>query len=156
MTADWCCPAQGFFGDDCANEAEHLQYGVPVVKEASSFEYDFFQLPEISPAMLTHSVEVRVRASFSSNGYGEWAAARPELLLLKVQFLLSPSTTTCALPFIALLKQKERAAFLTSQACLMCSDVVISFPMLILLILCLYHGCPAIILMISSCLLRFK
>lgn len=155
MTADWRCPAQGFFGDDCANEAEHLQYGMPVVKEASSFEYDFFQLPEISPAMLTHSVEVRVRASFSSDGYGEWAAARPELLLLKVRFLLSPSTTKCALPFTAL-KQKERAAFLTSQACLMCSDVVISFPMLILLIFCLYHGCPAIILMISSCLLRFK
>ena len=34
--------------------------------------------------MLTHSVEVRIRASYQSNGYGEWAAARPELLLLKV------------------------------------------------------------------------
>ena len=80
--------AQGFFGEDCSNEAEHLQYGVPVTKAAASFEYDFFQLPEISPAMLTHSVEVRVRASFSSEGYGEWAAARPELLLLKACPLL--------------------------------------------------------------------
>ncbi len=58
---------------------------MPVTKAAASFEYDFFQLPEISPAMLTHSVEVRVRASFSSDGYGEWAAARPELLLLKAR-----------------------------------------------------------------------
>ncbi len=56
-----------------------------VNKEESSFEYDFFQLPEISPAMLTHSVEVRIRASFSSSGYGEWAASRPELLLLKAR-----------------------------------------------------------------------
>ena len=40
--------------------------------------------------MLTHSVEVRIRASYQSNGYGEWAAARPELLLLKV----SPTTGT--------------------------------------------------------------
>ena len=46
--------------------------------------YDFFQLPDINPDMLTHSVEVRIRASYQSNGYGEWAAARPELLLLKV------------------------------------------------------------------------
>ena len=45
--------------------------------------YDYFQLPDISPAMLTHSVEVRIRASFSSEGYGTWAAVRPELLLLK-------------------------------------------------------------------------
>ena len=47
--------------------------------------YDYFQLPDISPAMLTHSVEVRVRASFSSEGYGAWAAVRPELLLLKAR-----------------------------------------------------------------------
>ncbi len=47
--------------------------------------YDYFQLPDISPAMLTHSVEVRVRASFSSEGYGTWAAVRPELLLLKAR-----------------------------------------------------------------------
>ena len=46
--------------------------------------YDFFQLPDINPDMLTHSVEVRIRASYQSNGYSEWAAARPELLLLKV------------------------------------------------------------------------
>ena len=47
--------------------------------------YDFFQLPDTSPAMLTHSVELRVAASFSSDGYGQWAAARPELLLLKAR-----------------------------------------------------------------------
>ena len=87
--------AQGFFGEDCSNEAEHLQYGVPVTKPESNFEYDFFQLPEISPAMLTHSVEVRVRASFSSDGYGEWAAARPELLLLKACLALHLPTHAC-------------------------------------------------------------
>jgi hypothetical protein len=76
---------QGFFGDDCSSEASHLEYGVQVYKEQSNFEYDFFQLPDISPAMLTHSVEVRIRASYWSTGYGEWAAARPELLLLKVR-----------------------------------------------------------------------
>ena len=80
------CPCQqGFFGDDCSSEASHLEYGVQVYKEQSNFEYDFFQLPDISPAMLTHSVEVRIRASYWSTGYGEWAAARPELLLLKVR-----------------------------------------------------------------------
>ena len=80
------CPCQQeFFGDDCSSEASHLEYGVQVYKEQSNFEYDFFQLPDISPAMLTHSVEVRIRASYWSTGYGEWAAARPELLLLKVR-----------------------------------------------------------------------
>lgn len=79
--------AQGFFGDDCANEAVHLQYGVPVSKPKAAFEYDFFQLPDFNPAMLTHSVEVRIRASYASDGYSEWAAARPELLLLKVWLL---------------------------------------------------------------------
>ena len=29
---------QGYFGDDCSNEAVHLQYGVPVAKEAENFE----------------------------------------------------------------------------------------------------------------------
>ena len=76
--------AQGFFGEDCSSEATHLEYAVPVSKAEANFEYDFFQLPDISPAMLTHSVEVRVQASYWSSGYGEWAAARPELLLLKV------------------------------------------------------------------------
>ena len=75
---------QGFFGVDCSSEATRLEYGEPVSKGEANFEYDFFQLPDINPAMLTHSVEVRIRASYFSNGYGEWAAARPELLLLKV------------------------------------------------------------------------
>ena len=57
---------------------------MPVSKGEANFEYDFFQLPDISPAMFTHSVEVRIQASYWSSGYGEWAAARPELLLLKV------------------------------------------------------------------------
>ena len=29
---------QGYFGDDCSNEAVHLQYGVPVDKEGANFE----------------------------------------------------------------------------------------------------------------------
>ena len=61
---------------------------MPVSKAEANFEYDFFQLPEISPAMVTHSVEVRIQASYWSSGYGEWAAARPELLLLKVCSIL--------------------------------------------------------------------
>ena len=75
---------QGFFGEDCSSEATHLEYDVLVSKAEANFEYDFFQLPDISPAMFTHSVEVRIQASYWSSGYGEWAAARPELLLLKV------------------------------------------------------------------------
>ncbi len=62
----------------------HLAYGISVAKANASFKYDFFQLPDFNPAMLTHSVEVRIQASYSSDGYSEWAAARPELLLLKV------------------------------------------------------------------------
>jgi len=79
---------QGFFGVDCSSEASHLEYDVPVSKDEANFEYDFFQLPDINPAMLTHSVEVRISASYWSSGYGEWAAARPELLLLKVWSML--------------------------------------------------------------------
>ena len=79
---------QGFFGVDCSSEASHLEYDVPVSKDEANFEYDFFQLPDINPAMLTHSVEVRISASYWSSGYGEWAAARPELLLLKVRSVL--------------------------------------------------------------------
>ena len=29
---------QGYFGEDCSNEAVHLQYGVPMAKEAANFE----------------------------------------------------------------------------------------------------------------------
>ena len=84
MSSDGRPAPQGFFGDDCSSEATHLEYDVPVSKAEANFEYDFFQLPDISPAMFTHSVEVRIQASYWSSGYGEWAAARPELLLLKV------------------------------------------------------------------------
>lgn len=53
------------------------------MKEAS-FEYQYYELPEVSPAMLTHPVEVRFSISFSSSNYGIWTTAKPELLLLKV------------------------------------------------------------------------
>ena len=68
--------------------------------------YDFFQLPDINPDMLTHSVEVRIRASYQSNGYGEWAAARPQLLLLKV----SPVTRNLLAKALDLLHVLEATA----------------------------------------------
>jgi len=42
------------------------------------------ELPEVSPAMLTHPVEVTFSVSFFSSNYGYWTTAKPELLLLKV------------------------------------------------------------------------
>ena len=80
-------------------------------KDEANFEYDFFQLPDINPAMLTHSVEVRISASYWSSGYGEWAAARPELLLLKVwsmlhtwcnHFNINVSIGTCVIGWAAI------------------------------------------------------
>ncbi len=44
------------------------------------------ELPEVSPAMLTHPVEVSFSVSFFSSNYGYWTTAKPELLLLKVDF----------------------------------------------------------------------
>ncbi|KAK9824143.1 hypothetical protein WJX72_008089 [[Myrmecia] bisecta] len=77
-----CDCHQGYFGDDCSGEASRLTYDQQVSKEESSFEYDYYQLPEVSPTMLTHNVEVRIVASFSSSEFTEWSAAVPEMLLL--------------------------------------------------------------------------
>jgi hypothetical protein len=60
-----------------------MEFGRPIITPESGFEYEFFQLPEVTAGMLTHSVEVQMAVSYSSTGYTEWAAARPELLLLK-------------------------------------------------------------------------
>lgn len=62
-----------------------LVYGSQITKPASSFEYEFYELPPISEAMVSHPVEVRFTASFESSTYAPWTAARPELLLLKVR-----------------------------------------------------------------------
>lgn len=50
----------------------------------SNFEYEYFMLPDITTDMLAkHNMEVRLEVAYSSSAYTEWAAARPELLLLK-------------------------------------------------------------------------
>ena len=47
--------------------------------------YEYFHLPRITEAQIKNSVELVLSASFSSSeGYSEWVAARPELLLIKV------------------------------------------------------------------------
>ena len=69
---------------DCSQHAEPLQYGKTVHMDEAGFEYQYYELPSISPAMLTHSVEVRFSVSYFSSNYGKWASAKPELLLLKV------------------------------------------------------------------------
>ena len=47
--------------------------------------YEYFHLPRITEAQIKNSVELVLAASFSSSeGYSEWVAARPELLLIKV------------------------------------------------------------------------
>ena len=75
---------QGYLGADCSQESSALQFGVSAIRGESAFEYDYFQLPNVTSGMLSHSVEVRFEASWSSSNYGAWAAAKPELLLLKV------------------------------------------------------------------------
>ena len=76
---------QGYFGNDCSMESAVLQYGQQVSKPEQVFEYDFFDLPPITPDMLTHSVEVRVQASYNSSSYGYYSAAHPEILLIRVR-----------------------------------------------------------------------
>jgi hypothetical protein len=71
---------------DCANEAHPLEFDVKTVMPDSNFEYEYFMLPDIPTNMRTDSVEVRVVAVYSSSSYNDWAAARPELLLLKVRW----------------------------------------------------------------------
>lgn len=56
-----CCDAcdlQGFFGADCGNEAARLAFDMPLQRVDAAFEYDFFQLPDLNPSALTHSIEV--------------------------------------------------------------------------------------------------
>lgn len=81
---------QGFFGETCADHAEPLAYDNPLQVEEKSFEYQYYDLPSVTPAMLTHSVEVRFAISHSSSDWGIWANAKPELLLLKVRSFLPP------------------------------------------------------------------
>ena len=55
---------QGFFGADCGNEAARLVWDTPLMRENVAFEYDFFQLPDLNPSALTHSIEVRFTSVF--------------------------------------------------------------------------------------------
>lgn len=59
-----------------------------MVKEEALFEYDYYSLPEVVATELQNTVEVKVQASFHSSDYSDWISARPELLLLKVTWLL--------------------------------------------------------------------
>ena len=90
---------QGFFGPDCSQQAAALVYSQQVSKAEAAFEYQYYQLPEVTPAMLTHPVEVRFSASFSSSNYGTWTAAKPELLLLKVRRRPAPPLESPCLAF---------------------------------------------------------
>ena len=56
-----CLGIQGFFGADCGNEAARLVWDTPLKRENAAFEYDFFQLPDLNPSALTHSIEVRLQ-----------------------------------------------------------------------------------------------
>ncbi len=53
------CGLQGFFGADCGNEAARLAFDTPLQRVDAAFEYDFFQLPDLNPSALTHSIEVQ-------------------------------------------------------------------------------------------------
>ena len=101
---------QGYFGDACASEAAPLIFGSVVAVPERAFEYDFFQLPELTPSILTHSVEVTITASFSSAGYGQWAASRPELLLLKVRLPASALSGDLACASLSPICLRNRAA----------------------------------------------
>ncbi|DBB04188.1 hypothetical protein WJX77_010421 [Trebouxia sp. C0004] len=88
-----CDCQQGFFGRECANEALALEYNKPIVKAEALFEYDYYSLPEVASAALQNTVEVKVQASFSSaDGYSDWVSARPQLLLLKGDNTIEPTT----------------------------------------------------------------
>ncbi|KAK9810844.1 hypothetical protein WJX73_001470 [Symbiochloris irregularis] len=81
----------GYFGSDCSMEAAALQYDLPVSKPETQFEYDYFELPPITQDMLSHNVEVSIKASYSSSAYSYYAAAHPELLLSKGDVSTFPS-----------------------------------------------------------------
>lgn len=84
--------AQRFFGPDCSIEAHPLEFGKSLQMPESNFEYEYFMLPDITPDMLAkHNTEVRLEVTYSSSAYTEWAAARPELLLLKASPPAGPS-----------------------------------------------------------------
>lgn len=86
-------------------QAAALEYGSLVQKEETAFEYEYYQLPPITPAMLTHSVEVRFLASFSSSTYGMLTAAKPELLLLEASLpcFLYPKTESSMCAFYVII-----------------------------------------------------
>lgn len=88
-----CQCDEGFFGRECANEASALVYNTPLIKEEANFEYDYYSLPQVAAAELQNTVEVKVQASFTStDGYSDWVSARPELLLLKGDNSIEPTT----------------------------------------------------------------
>ena len=78
---------QGYFGEDCSQQTVPLAYSSNLRVNETTFEYQYYELPGVTPTMLSHSVEVRFSISFFSSNYGAWSAAKPELLLLKVREL---------------------------------------------------------------------
>ncbi|KAL4552247.1 hypothetical protein Ndes2526B_g06472 [Nannochloris sp. 'desiccata'] len=77
-----CTCEENYGGADCSNYIKEIPYNSTVEKNTSPiFEYEYFNMPEITETMLSGNVDVRITAFASSNLWNEHIAALPEILL---------------------------------------------------------------------------
>jgi hypothetical protein len=81
-----CACAGGFGGDDCALATAPLAWGEPLVRNGTAgaglaFEYEFYELPPVTAAMLNGSVEVVIEAQFAGGAPGRHLDASPAVLV---------------------------------------------------------------------------
>ena len=74
------CSCQGnYFMEDCSGEADPLEYNKPKLLTFEG-QYDYFELPQISPSESTRNVELSLKASYS--GFDcRWQGCNPVLLV---------------------------------------------------------------------------
>jgi hypothetical protein len=77
-----CTCDNNYGGADCSLYSKEIQYNATIERDTSPvFEYEYFNMPEITERMLSGNVDIKITAIASSTKWYEHISARPEILL---------------------------------------------------------------------------
>ncbi len=77
-----CTCDENYGGADCSMYSKEIPYNSTIERNTSTkFEYEYFNMPEITETMLSGNVDIKITALTSSNLWNEHISARPEILL---------------------------------------------------------------------------
>lgn len=78
------CFDQGYFLEDCAATGRNLEYNKVYDQEETNMEYEFFQLPKMTPLSNGNNIEITIEAQYESSYFPSFASTTPELVILEV------------------------------------------------------------------------